>query len=93
MIIALLNGREMSVGEIAQATETALPTISQHLRVLRERQILSSRKEGQNVYYALVDPRLWEACTNIRQILLDTMKKSGIVANEIDAVGVSFDDD
>lgn len=92
MIIALLSKQEMSVGELAEATETALPTISQHLRVLREHHIVATRKEGQTVYSSLVDPRIMEACTKIRAVLLDSMKRRGVIAREIDPLGVSRED-
>ena len=92
MIIALLSRRELSVGEIAEATETALPTISQHLRVLRERHIIATRKEGQTVYSRLIDKRLMAACIKIRAVLLDSMKQRGIIAQEIDPLGVSLED-
>lgn len=92
MIIALLSKREMSVGEIAEATDTALPTISQHLRVLREHHIVSTRREGQTIYSSLTDKRLMEACIKIRTVLLDSMKHRGTIAHEIDPLGVSMDD-
>jgi ArsR family transcriptional regulator len=88
MIIALLSRKEMSVGEIAKATDTAMPTISQHLRVLRERGVIETRKEGQTVYSRLRDARLMEACIRIRTVLLDGMKQKGSIANEIDPLGV-----
>ncbi len=92
MIIALLSKKEMSVGEIAEATGVALPTISQHLRVLRERQVIVTRKEGQTVYSKLRDERLMEACIKIRTVLLDGMKQRGTVAREIDPLGVSVEE-
>ena len=91
MIIALLSKRAMSVGEIAKATDTALATISQHLRVLRESHIVNTKKDGQVVYYSLVDPKLMEACVMIRRVLLESMNRSGAIAREIDPEGVSLD--
>jgi ArsR family transcriptional regulator len=88
MIIALLSKREMSVGELAAATEVPLTTISQQLRVLRERNVVSTHKVGQTVYCSLTDPRLMEACVRIRTILLDNMRQRGTLAQEIDPEGV-----
>jgi DNA-binding transcriptional ArsR family regulator len=92
MIIALLSKRELSVGEIADATQTALTTISQHLRVLREKHVVTTRKEGQTVFYKLADPRLMEACVMIRAVLLDDMKRHGTLAQDIDPEGVAMED-
>ncbi len=91
MIIALLSKRDLSVGEIAKATNTPLPTISQHLRVLRERHIVNTKKDGQSVFYNLVDPALMEACVRIRRVLLDSMRRRGAIAQEIDPEGVVMD--
>lgn len=88
MIIALVSQKEMSVGEIAEAIDTSLATTSQHLRVLRERHVVLSRKEGQTVYYWLSDVRLMQACSIIRTVLLDTMKSRGRAAEELDPTGV-----
>ena len=92
MIIALLSKKDMCVGDIAKATDTALATISQHLRVLRECHIVNTKKEGQAVFYSLVDPVLMEACVMIRRVLLKSMRQRGTIAREIDPEGVSTDD-
>jgi len=93
MIIALLSKKEMSVGEIAEVTEISLSTISQHLRVLREQYIVTTRKEGQTVYCQLSDNRLMDACVTIRTVLLENMRQRGALADEIDPNGVVMDDD
>ena len=88
MIIALLSKGEMSVGELAAAIDTSLATTSQHLRVLREHDVVANRKDGQTVYYSTTDPRLMKACTTIRTVLLDRMKTRGLVARELEPEGV-----
>lgn len=90
MILALLSKSEMSVGEIAEAIDAALPTTSQHLRALWSKHMVRMRKEGQTVFYQVADPRLMEACIMIRTVLLDGMKRRGEIAQEIevDPVGV-----
>ena len=92
MIMALLSHGEMSVGELAEAIGAALPTVSQHLTVLRNKHMVASRKEGQNVYYRGTDPRLMEACILIRTVLLDGMRTRGEIANMVDPAGIEFDD-
>jgi ArsR family transcriptional regulator len=77
MIIELLAEREMSVSEIVEALDVRLSNISQHLRVLRSRNIVKSRKEGQTVYYSLTNSRIPEICNEIRSILLEGMEKRG----------------
>ncbi len=84
MILAVLKDGEKSVSELAEAINTPLATVSQHLALLRNRHIVDSRKDGQTVYYRATDPRLMDACTIIRTVLLDGMKRRGEVAHEID---------
>ena len=92
MILALLNKREMSVGEIAECIGVPLATVSQHLSVLRTKHVVEARKEGQTVFYRPTDPRLMDACTLIRTVLLDGMKKRGEIALEINADGIIMDE-
>jgi DNA-binding transcriptional ArsR family regulator len=77
MIIQLLAKGEMSVSEIAQALELQHSNVSQHLTVLRSRQVVESHKEGQAVFYRLTNSRLAKVCAEIRSILLDGMEKRG----------------
>ena len=76
----LREGVEHSVGDIAEMIEAPLSTVSQHLSALKAKSIVESRKEGQTVYYRIVDSRLTEACQTIRAVLLDTMKRRGEIA-------------
>lgn len=80
MIIWLLAHGEMSVGQIVKAMHTRLSNVSQHLRVLRSRNVVATRKDGQTVYYHLTDKRINKVGVEIRKILLDSMKKRGELA-------------
>ena len=84
MIMACLAEKEMSVGEIAECIDTPLSTVSQHLSVLRNKQLVESRKEGQTVFYSPTDYRIMDACRIIRTVLIDGMKKRGEIAQEFD---------
>jgi len=77
MIVELLSKKELSVGEIAKELKVLPSNVSQHLRVLRSRHIVGTRKEGQTVYYRLTNPRLPKVCAEIRSILLEGMEKRG----------------
>ena len=43
----------MSVGELVEALEITQPTVSKHLKVLREAGLVGVREEGQHRYYRL----------------------------------------
>ena len=55
MILWVLGTDEMTVSDIASDVGASLQNTSQHLRLMRDRGILSSRRVGQAVYYHVVD--------------------------------------
>jgi len=92
MIVAILAKREMSVGEMADIIGIRMANISQNLSALRAKNIVKSRKEGQMVYYSLVDPRLLEGCMLIRSVLLEDMKHRGQLAKDFDVSNIIVDE-
>jgi ArsR family transcriptional regulator, arsenate/arsenite/antimonite-responsive transcriptional repressor len=52
-IVELLKERDMTAGEIADHFNISKPSISHHLDLLRQADIVSSIKEGQFIYYSL----------------------------------------
>ena len=52
-IIDLLNQKAMNVNELSRALNCEQSLLSHHLTNMKLRGILSSQKDGQNVYYAL----------------------------------------
>lgn len=84
-IVSVLRGGEQSVGALAKAAGSSLANVSQHLRILRDHNVLRSRKEGRTVYYRLRDPRLVEACELTRTILLGGIQERGTLARRSEA--------
>lgn len=52
-ILELLKQGSLSAGDIAGHFEMTRPSISHHLDLLRQAGLVSSRKEGQYVFYEL----------------------------------------
>ena len=52
-ILKLLNNRDMSAGEIAEHFDMSKPSISKHLDILREAELVSSEKKGQFIIYSI----------------------------------------
>ena len=52
-ILVSLRAGDKAVGELVEELEASQPTISKHLKVLREAQLVSMRAQGQKRYYAL----------------------------------------
>jgi DNA-binding transcriptional ArsR family regulator len=47
----MADGRERTVGQIAEAAELGQSTTSEHLAVLKRGGLVESRREGKEVYY------------------------------------------
>jgi DNA-binding transcriptional ArsR family regulator len=57
MILCQLAQGEMRVGEMEEALGIVQPTLSQQLTVLRDEELVSTRREGKNIYYQLSSPQ------------------------------------
>lgn len=55
MVLCALSAGEMSVGELNAVVPLSQSALSQHLAVLREESLVSTRREGQTVYYSVPD--------------------------------------
>ncbi|MDX5363104.1 MAG: metalloregulator ArsR/SmtB family transcription factor [Pseudazoarcus pumilus] len=53
MVLCRLSQGELSVGEIEAALGIRQPTLSQQLTVLREQGLVTTRREGKNIYYSV----------------------------------------
>jgi DNA-binding transcriptional ArsR family regulator len=52
-ILRLLRRGEMTAGDLAERFDMTKPTMSHHFSVLKEADLLSSRREGQTIWYGL----------------------------------------
>ena len=74
MILYLLAERDMYVNEIAEELDAPQSTISRHLKVLRERNLVSTERQGTAVLYSLVDERIIQSLDLMRSILNDQIQ-------------------
>lgn len=61
-ILKMLQRREMSVGDIVEAFNISQPTISHHLNVLKNVGLVTSRKEGKQIFYSINQENVEECC-------------------------------
>ena len=52
-ILELLSLEEMCVCEIIEKFNMSQPAISQHLKILRQAELISGRREGKRIFYSL----------------------------------------
>jgi len=71
-IICALGSEELSVGEIMEKIGTSQSNTSQHLDLLRGKNIIKSRKEANKVYYSVSNDQLLLLISNMRSVLCHT---------------------
>jgi DNA-binding transcriptional ArsR family regulator len=52
-ILALLRRGEMTAGALAEKFDMTKPSMSHHFTVLKEAGLITSRREGQQIWYGL----------------------------------------
>lgn len=52
-ILRLLRRGEMTAGELAERFDMAKPSVSHHFAKLKQADLITSRREGQQIYYSL----------------------------------------
>ncbi len=67
-ILCTLGAQEVSVQEIVERVGTSQSNISQHLAILRDKGILSSRKDANRVFYKVVDSRTLQLISMMRNV-------------------------
>ncbi|MEI7843600.1 MAG: metalloregulator ArsR/SmtB family transcription factor [Gallionellaceae bacterium] len=67
-ILCILGENELSVQEIVDNVGTSQSNISQHLAILREKEVLATRKEANKVYYRIGDPRTLKLVGMMRDV-------------------------
>ncbi len=72
-ILNNLRDGEKSVSELLSVVASSKANLSQHLAVLREKKIISSRREGVNIFYHLANPKMIKACDIIREVLFEEL--------------------
>ncbi len=70
-ILALLGNQALSVQEISELVALPQSTTSQHLAVLRGRELLMTRKRANRVYYQVRDPRLLDFIQTMNEVFAE----------------------
>ena len=76
-LLHAIGDGEKCVGDLAAEIGISVHNVSQHLRVLKERKLVASRKEAQTVYYHVTNMKFIEACALIRQALVEQHVEQG----------------
>ena len=83
MILHELRDGEMSVGQLASNLGLPQSNVSQHLAILRERGIVTTRRDGTTIYYKLANPKIGEACDLVREVLADQLSQNQVLVKSL----------
>ena len=67
-ILCVIGGEEACVQDIVDAVGTSQSNISQHLAILRDKEVLLTRKDANRVFYRVGDPRTLQLIAMMREV-------------------------
>lgn len=83
LILYALQSGPANVTELTQEVGTSQPTASRHLKVLRDRGLVRTTRQGTTVQYELADTRLIQALDLLRAVMRDRLAYRASLVNEI----------
>jgi len=82
-IVELLRNGEMSAGQLIEQLGLEQANASQHFTVLRSKQIVVNRKEGNQVFYSLRDPVLIEVLDVLKRYFYSQLSQTMSMLKEM----------
>ncbi len=71
-ILCALGDRELTVRELIELVGTTQSNVSQHIEILRTKNILLSRRDGNKVFCRVKNKELQQLINNMRGVLCQT---------------------
>ena len=86
LILYSLDEQPRNVTELTNEIGLSQPTISRHLKVLRDRGLVNSARQGTTITYQIADKRLIQALDLLRSVLRDRIVHNANLMDEIEAI-------
>ncbi len=67
-ILCIVGDQEVCVQDIVEAVGTSQSNISQHLAILRDKGVLTTRKDANRVFYRVADQRTLQLIVMMREV-------------------------
>jgi ArsR family transcriptional regulator len=83
LILYALSEKPLNVSELTNSLGLPQPTVSRHLKMLRERGLVLARRDGQSVYYEIADQRVIHALDILRAVLADMLRSQATLAHSL----------
>jgi ArsR family transcriptional regulator len=85
-IISLLRDKEKSVAELLKNIQASKGNLSQHLTVLKNAKIVSTRRDGLSIYYKITRPKMIKACDIVREVLFEQIEENNMLLKKYNIV-------
>src|SRR5215467_3309901 len=82
-VVEALRDGEKSAGQLIEELQLEQANASQHLAVLRSKQVVANRKEGNQVFYSLRDPCLIEVLDVLKRYFYSHLSQTMSMLKEI----------
>jgi DNA-binding transcriptional ArsR family regulator len=86
LILYALDEQARNVTELINEIGSTQPTTSRHLKILRERGLVQTIRQGTTITYQLADRRLIQALDLLRSVLRDRITHNATLMEEIDTL-------
>ena len=83
VILYLLAEGPQNVGDIAEALDSPQSTVSRHLKVLRDRGLVTTERDGSTVVYSLADRRIIQALDLMRAMVMSSLNEQARLAQQL----------
>lgn len=78
LILYTLAEKSYNVSQLAAHLQISQPTVSRHLRILRDCGIVSAERQGKSVFYMPADHRILEAMNLLRAVFADQITAANV---------------
>lgn len=83
LMLYALSDKPRNVSELADELGISQPTASRHLNLLRERGLVTAKREGQSVINSLADERIINALDLLREVLASNLQSQVALAESV----------
>lgn len=75
-ILYVLDDKPRHVTALAEELEIPQPTVSRHLRILRQQSLVLTERDGPSVIYRLADQRIIALLDGMQQVMADALARN-----------------
>ena len=81
LILYLLSQKDLYVNELSEELNIPQSTVSRHLKILRERNLVTTNRQGTAILYSLADKRIIRSLDLMREILAEQIQSEAAITS------------